>query len=231
MNRTLDDFLGGVGEPAGLSVEAVVFSLVLALVLGQAVAWVYTRTHRSLSYSQNFVQAMPMLCVTVALVMSVIGNSVARAFGLMGALAIIRFRTVVRDARDTAFLFFSLGAGIAAGSQNVLVAVAGTAVFGLAAFAMHYTGFGGRHTANALLRFQLPRDGGLDRALDRTLRRYCRSSSLVTLQERGQDEMVEYAYQVRLIDPSLRTRLLADMRELHGIEGVFLLAQDESTQA
>ena len=80
----------------------------LAAALGLVVALVYRATHKGLSYSQSFTQTILFVAVIVAIVMMVIGGNLARAFALVGALSIIRFRTVVKDTKDTAFIFASL---------------------------------------------------------------------------------------------------------------------------
>ena len=86
----------------------ILLSVLLAFVLGQVIAWVYFFTHTGLSYSRNFVQSLVLVTVVVALVMTIIGNNVTRAFGLMGAMSIIRFRNVIKDTRDMLFIFCGL---------------------------------------------------------------------------------------------------------------------------
>lgn len=95
------------------------------------VAWLYIWTHRGVSYSAAMSQSIVVLSLIVALLMLVVGNSVARAFGLFGALSLIRFRTPVKDSRDTVYLFFSVAVGIAAGTQNLGAALVGTLVVGV----------------------------------------------------------------------------------------------------
>src|SRR4030042_1814867 len=108
--------------------QAVLLSLLLAFVLGQVIAWVYYITHSGLSYSRSYVQSLILIAVVVSMVMAVIGNNIITAFGLMGALAIIRFRNVLQDTRDIAFIFCALVVGMAAGSQRYLTAILGTIV-------------------------------------------------------------------------------------------------------
>ena len=81
--------------------RSLLLSLTLAFVLGQMVAWVYQRTHSGLSYARSFTQSLVLLMMIVSLVMHVIGDSIVTAFGLIGALAIIRFRSgkVTRPSR------------------------------------------------------------------------------------------------------------------------------------
>src|SRR5678816_1178637 len=110
--------------------------LVLAFVLGLAIAWVYKRARRADGESDSFGVTLVLLTILIAMVTQVIGDNVARAFSLVGALSIVRFRTVVRDTQDTAFVIFSVAVGMAVGAGYPWLAVAGSAVVAVAAFAM-----------------------------------------------------------------------------------------------
>jgi hypothetical protein len=110
--------------------------LLLALGLGGAVAGVYRRTHRRSGSAGSFPVTLVLLSVLIAMVTQVIGDNVARAFSLVGALSIVRFRTVVRDTLDTAYVIFAVVVGMAVGAQNLWVALLGLGVVGTAAFFM-----------------------------------------------------------------------------------------------
>lgn len=93
--------------------------LAAAFALGVMVAGVYylSTSRASRKADRSFLATLVLLSVLIALVTLVIGNSIARAFSLAGALAIIRFRTVVEDTRDTAFVIFSVASGMAVGAN------------------------------------------------------------------------------------------------------------------
>jgi hypothetical protein len=137
---------GGMFTP-----QAVLLSLLLAFVLGQVIAWVYYFTHSGLSYSRSYVQSLILITVVVAMVMGVIGNNIITAVGLMGALALVRFRNVIKDTRDVVFIFCSLVVGMAAGSQRYLTAIMGTVILCAIAVYLHITNFGMHEPHNAFL--------------------------------------------------------------------------------
>ena len=121
--------------PNGLDVplDQMFGRLIVAFFLGCGVAGIYRWTHRKdAAYSPTFVTTLVLMAVLVAVVTQVIGQNSARAFGLLGALAIVRFRTMVRDTRDTAFVVFAVVEGMAAGAGYLPIALAG---FGIAAAA------------------------------------------------------------------------------------------------
>jgi len=112
----------------------VLVRLFFALILGAMVAWIYLRTTKNGEFGGSFPVTLTLLSILIAMVTQVIGDSVARAFSLVGALSIVRFRTVVKDTRDTAYVIFAVVVGMAAGAGNIKVALIGMAVMGIAGF-------------------------------------------------------------------------------------------------
>lgn len=185
-------------------------SLLLSFVLGQLVAWLYSITHRGMTWSRNMVHSIVMLSMIVTGVMLVVGDSIARAFGLVGALAIIRFRTVVRDARDTTFIFLALAVGIAVGAHQPMIAILATVIVGLAAVVLHFTHFGARYVDAGVLRLRSTQ--GISR-LEPVIGEWCTFYKL--LKERTvQDNEVEYSFEVRLYNPDEREAFEAAFRAL-----------------
>jgi uncharacterized membrane protein YhiD involved in acid resistance len=126
---------GALLEPAAPLI--VLGRLVEALFFGVVVAFIYRRTRSSSETSPSFTVTLVLLSILIAMVTQVIGDNVARAFSLVGALSIVRFRTVVRDTQDTAFVIFAVAVGMAVGAGYPWLAVAGLTVVAIAAFAMN----------------------------------------------------------------------------------------------
>lgn len=114
----------------------VLLRLVAALALGALVALVYRLTRSVSEEGRSFTGTLVLLCILIAMVTQVIGDNVARAFSLVGALSIVRFRTVVRDTQDTAYVIFAVAVGMAVGANDPWVAIAGIAVVAIAAVVM-----------------------------------------------------------------------------------------------
>jgi hypothetical protein len=110
--------------------------LVAAVVLGAGVAWIYRASRDPNDAGPTFPATLVLLSVLIAASTQVIGDNVARAFSLVGALSIVRFRTVVRDTQDTAFVIFAVVTGMAVGARDLTVAGIGFAVVGVAALLM-----------------------------------------------------------------------------------------------
>jgi len=114
----------------------VLVRLIAALLLGGVAALIYRLTRAESEVTPSFTATLVLLSILIAMVTQVIGDNVARAFSLVGALSIVRFRTVVRDTQDTAFVIFSVAVGMAVGAGYPWLAVAGSSVVAVAAFAM-----------------------------------------------------------------------------------------------
>lgn len=95
------------------SVADVVLVLLLSFALSAYIGWIYMNTHHGTSYTQSFVFTLVLNGMVVALVMLIIGSDIARAFSLVGALSIIRFRNAVKETRDVGFIFFTMAVGMA----------------------------------------------------------------------------------------------------------------------
>jgi len=208
--------------------ENVVLSLLLAFVLGQVIAWVYYFTHSGLSYSRTYVQSLVLVTIVVAMVMAVIGDNIIRAFGLMGALAIIRFRNVVKDTRDIVFIFCSLVVGMAAGSQRYAIAVMGTVMISLIAIYLDLTGFGTHQPHNGFLRFSLSGHIGPRHPVPDILKRFCGNFTLISAQDSGfGSSEVEYAYQLMVRNAKKNEEMLSELEKVEGIENISLTMQEQ----
>ena len=124
------------------SFHFILLSLTLSSVFSWFIAWIYMKTQGEKKYSQTFVQTLVLVCVIITAVMAIIGNSLARAFGLVGAVSIIRFRTKVKDPLDTAFLFFAITVGMANGLRLYVLSFLTTLFVSLLIFIMYRTRFG-----------------------------------------------------------------------------------------
>ena len=214
---------GGVFTP-----QNVLLSLLLAFILGQVIAWVYYFTHSGLSYSRSYVQSLVLVTIVVAMVMAVIGDNIIRAFGLMGALAIIRFRNVVKDTRDIVFIFCSLVVGMAAGSQRYAIAVGGTIVISLIALYLYLTGFGTHEPHNGFLRFSLKGHIGPRHPVPTILKRFCGNFTLISVQDSGfGSPLVEYAYQLMIRNAAKNEQMLSELEKIEGIENISLTMQEQ----
>lgn len=196
----------------------VLIRLLVALALGAAVAFIYRRTRKSLEFTASFPGTLVLLAVLIAMVTQVIGDNVARAFSLVGALSIVRFRTVVRDTQDTAYVIFAVVVGMAVGAKTPMVGVIGLAVIGGTAFLMMPRA----HLVPPvepvfLLTLRIALGVDVNQLLGGVLDSRVRERELLSMGTVRQGASVEVIYEMRL-----RSEVSADdlLNSLHRIEGV-----------
>jgi hypothetical protein len=221
--QLLEDTPGGVGV---FTLQTMILSLLLAIALGQVLAWVYYLTHRSLAYSRSYVHSLILIAVVISAVMSVIGNNLITIVGMLGALAIVRFRNVVKDTRDIAFIFCALIVGIATGSHRYLTAVLGTGILSLIILYLGLTDFAEHEPQNGFVRFCLRGPLGPDHPVLGILQRYCGSFTLISMQGGIAGEPAEYAYQILIRNIAENGGFLSDLEKVEGVGNIRLTTED-----
>jgi hypothetical protein len=207
-------------------------SLLVGFIVGQFIGWCYMWSHRGVSYTRTFTQSLILIAMVSSMSMVLVTTNVLGALGLLGGLALIRFRTVVRDARDTTFVLISLVAGMASGLGFYLASVVGTGLVCLAALYLHRVGFGSWRALDSVLRFEVVRSRVESPDLSRLLREFCRRVDLVSVDDvtalvEGQPERCQCAFKIRMRHPEMGAELVAALRERHGADAVHLLVQQE----
>lgn len=226
----MDQFLEMFGPGRILSIEQIVMSLLMAFVLSLAIASIYRWTYRSLSYSRSFVHTLVLGSLVTCTMIMAIGNNLAAGLGILGTLAIIRFRTPIRDPRDIIFLFACLANGIACGASVFPVAIIGTIFFCIVAMYLHWSPFASKRQYEGLLRFFLPVKSEAENAVETVFAQYCSSSLMIAMREAEQGGVLEYSYHVRLRDPAYQKDLINALNEIEEIEEVSMLMQRSTVE-
>lgn len=211
------EFLAHIYTPS-----EVLINLAVAFILVMMIAFTYRATHRGLSYSQSFVLTLVLVGVVTAMVIMVIGNNLARAFALVGALSIIRFRTVVKDTKDTAYVFFALAGGMAAGTSSYFIACAGTVFLCGLAFVLDRANFGSLYKSEFILRFRANAENSGD--YNALIQQFAASSNLIHIQPAGDRTSTHLTLDIVMkkdVDPAV---LASQLEATDGISEVMLIA-------
>ena len=224
----MPDWLRRTLDVPATSWEVMLPRLVTALALGVLVTLVYRGTRRSANVAPTFPATLVLLTILIALVTQVIGDNVARAFSLVGTLSIVRFRTIVRDTKDTAFVIFAVVVGMAVGAGQPAAAVCGIAVTAVAA---------------ALFRDRPPGPAAFDRdvivavrlgwseeseaAVADALARHAGDVVLASAGTTRHGAAMELSFRVRLRPDARPSRLVAELNRLEGVQGVELRSERE----
>lgn len=205
-----------------LGLEALATRIGAAFLLGCLVAGVYRLTRRPLSNdAPSLVPTLVLLTVLISIITLVIGNSVARAFSLVGALAIVRFRTVVEDTRDTAFVIFAVGIGMAAGTGARDEILIGVPIASVAALLFRRSGKSESADRQVyLLTVRVGVGPNPDVGLHESLLKHFRTYRLVTTATARQGAALDLTYAGPLRAPETAAGLVAEMNGLPGVQSV-----------
>jgi hypothetical protein len=201
----------------------VLVRLLVALAMGGVVAWIHRRTRHHAETSTSFSVTLVLLAVLIAMVTQVIGNNVARAFSLVGALSIVRFRTVVRDTQDTAYVIFSVVVGMAIGARDLWVGIIGIVVIGMAAFLMMTRAkMSGDSIPTFLLSLRIGVGHDLETLIGNALKEHFLEHKLVSVATAKQGSLLEVIYETRLRPSGSPETLVKALNQIEGIQSVRL---------
>lgn len=200
----------------------VILNSLVAFVLGLFIAYTYKKTHQGLSYSQSFVLTIIFVTIIIGFVMMVIGNSLARAFALVGALSIIRFRTVVKDTKDTAYVFMALAVGMGAGTGNYFIAVYATAFMSGVAWILYKFNFGVQKSSDFILRFYF--DKTVEDTYVQYINEHSENNALLHMEPSGDKKKLYMTYDISLKENVEMNNFLTVFNKIDGISEVVLIS-------
>ena len=212
-----------------ISILDMVVVMVLSFALSAFIGWIYKTTHRGTSYTQSFVFTLVLNGMVVALVMLIVGSNIARAFSLVGALSIIRFRNAVKESRDVGFIFFTMAVGMAIGTKFYLLAIIAAVVISLMILVMTRFNWFAREMSSQILRIQVPNNLPFDTLFDQTLLKFTSTSELISVDSVHSGMLTELTYTIGLKRSNLIQEFISDIKKLNGNNKVTLIAGYNNT--
>lgn len=222
-------FQFGDTAPIPTDLPTLLLGLLLSFMCGQILAWIYMYTHTGLSYSRNFVSSLIIIPITVALVMMVLDNNLITAFSLLAVFAIVRFRNILRDTLDTAYILALIVVGMASGTQKFSTAIVGTVVTSLALIFIWFTNFGSRQRYDLILNLQWSEPLSRLDYLQDFLKRHSLKTRLASQRSDEELDKTHLSYRLLLRDPDRVDLLLSEIKQIDGVSDVSSMrAEDES---
>lgn len=228
MNDLFNSFLSPDIPAASGGAESVLLALLLAFVIGHIIAWTYMLTHTGLSYSQMFASSLLVLPVIVALTMMLLAGNILIALGLLSVFAMIRFRNVLKDTRDTTFILWSVVEGVAAGTQRFSVGVVGVLIVAAVFLYLRLTSFGGRHRYDVVVSLQWSGNGSVE-PLREVFRRHSVRTQLASQHDIDAERM-DLSYRLLLRDPGRARELVAELETTQGVQRVALFHRSDEAE-
>ncbi len=186
------------GQTEVLPLWELFFALGVTVFCTLIIGAVYRYTHSSPGYSQSYVQTLVLTAMVTTVIMVVIGSNLARAFSLIGALSIIRFRNAVKETRDVGYIFFGLAVAMAAGTRFYSIALGATGAICATMVVLHSLGYGRSDEApERLLKIRLPAGEDPLVVLEDTFKQLFTGYSLVLLESARQGLFLNAVFSVR----------------------------------
>lgn len=219
MPEWLNQTLSGQSD---LSATEMAVRLVVALFCGLLVAVILQLVRPRNAIAPTFPATLVLLTILCAMLPQIIGENVAWAFGLVGALSIVRFRTVIEDTKDISFVIFAVLVGMAVGAGRLQVAAIGIPIVGFAAFLMKPRGDAASFGARSTLSIRV----GVGRKPEEVVRpvfeTYLKRFNLVSGSVGRQGTTLDLKYDIQLRPEIEPTDLIDELNRLEGIQGVEL---------
>ncbi len=205
-----------------LPLEELSIQVGASIVAGFVVAAIYRATILGRNRSASLPTTLVLLTVMTAILTLVIGGNVARAFGLVGALSIVRFRTVVDDTRDTAFVIFAVVVGMAVGANYALLAAVATVAVAIVSAIMRWGVPAARLNVSPKMQLCVRVDAGLDlAAVLAVMQKYASDVQATGASTAKQGAAMEVTYGVRLGgEPETMIPFVAELHRLDGVQSV-----------
>ena len=211
------------------SVGDIAVALSLSFVLSAIIGWVYRFTHRNVSYSQSYVQTLVILGMLISLIMLVVGSNIARAFALVGALSVVRFRNAIKETRDVGFIFLVMGVGMAAGTRFYTLAIVATVAICLIITVMYRFNWFALNVQRQVVKVQVPPDGDYVEGIRDVLIRLTSEFELVSMESVRGGALTELMYTVRLAKGREPAELIAALSERTAGQRVTVLTGYDQT--
>ena len=221
-------FYAGTSAPSS-PLSTILLSLLLACALGQVIGWVYMQTHVSPSYSKSFTASLVTLPVIVALMMILMAGSTVIAFGLLAVFAVVRFRNVLKDTRDTTYVLWAIVSGMGVGTMHYVESIAGLFVVGLMMAYLRVSDFGGRHGYDAVLSLDVAAGNNVDELLSPLLQRHA-----TRWKRSGDQHLTQHAttvaYQLLMRDPDRCDELRQELLDRSEVEQISLYVTADQSE-
>ena len=228
----MPEFLTRAAEAVPLIGLEVLGRLVIAMLLGGVVTLVYRFTRPADEIAPSFTVTLVLLSILIAMVTQVIGDNVARAFSLVGALSIVRFRTVVRDTQDTAYVIFAVAVGMAAGAGQAVLAVSGIGVVAVAALAMRRGAIVmPERQAPFVLKVRLGLGHDASTVLRPVFDEYLIARHLTSIETTKQGVALEQCYRASLKNEERAADFVRALHRIDGVQGISLERADSQKES
>jgi hypothetical protein len=208
---------------SGRDIFDILFSLILAFFIALIISQIYKYTHRGMNYELTFMTTLVFLAPIVAVVMMFIRGDLVLSLGLIGSLSIIRFRTPIKDTRDMVFLFWVIAVGLGCGTYNWIIVIISTIFIVIVMFVLYFIKYGRSRNTDFVLVIS-GTSSYQSEAIEQLIQRYTSEARIRS--KEVEEDFWEIIFELRFahLTGALTDNLIKDVKKLHGVNKVALLA-------
>lgn len=210
------------------SSAVIIINILTSFIIALIISWVYQKTHYGISYSRSFLTTLVIMAVLSSVAMMILSNNLVRALGVLGIFALIRFRTILKDTRDVAFLFFALAMGMAVGTNNYVIATISTVMISFMLLILAKYNFGSVVKNGFLLVLLADKDFNFENA-DKFISRHAKSKQFLQAKTQSGGEQ-EYYFSIIFKDDFSFGDFMGQMRAMNGVRAVELISGKNSAE-
>ena len=205
-----------------MPIQTVLLVLLVAFLVSLIIYLTYKNTYTGVLYNPRFNVSLIMITMVTTMVMVVIGSNISVSLGMVGALSIIRFRTAVKDPRDTAFIFWCVVSGLACGTQNYTIVIVGSVFICLILFL--FKKFTTKNNKYVLIikgkSFDLKE---VEKTLDRKLKDYICKGKYISVNG------MEIIYDIKIKDSKISDDIIVSLSKVSGVNTINIVSSNTDT--
>ena len=205
-----------------MPIQTVLLVLLVAFLVSLIIYLTYKNTYTGVLYNPRFNVSLIMITMVTTMVMVVIGSNISVSLGMVGALSIIRFRTAVKDPRDTAFIFWCVVSGLACGTQNYTIVIVGSVFICLILFL--FKKFITKNNKYVLIikgkSFDLKE---VEKTLDRKLKDYICKGKYISVNG------MEIIYDIKIKDSKISDDIIVSLSKVSGVNTINIVSSNTDT--
>lgn len=217
----------GVAADTTLDVGNTITYMLVAAVFGLIIGGVYFAVCKREQRSLSFFLSMVMIPAVVAVVISLIGSNVARAFSIAGVFALVRYRSIPGDGKDIAFVFMAMASGLACGLGYLTLGLTVVVVLSVVVILVNFAGKFIVKSECRQLRILIPEDMDYQGVFDDLLKEYTSKASLERIKTTNMGTLYELTYLVYLKNGINEKKFMDEIRTRNGNLTVIMSKQEK----
>lgn len=196
-----------------LTIESVLLSIIVSLILGVAIALLHMKTSR---YNKNFVLTLAILPTLVELIILMVNGNLGTSVAVLGAFSLVKFRSIPGNSREIMNIFFAMAIGLATGMGQLVLAIVMTVIIGLVIFILSKTNFGENGKQERVLKITIPENLDYIEIFDDIFTKYTTKNDLFHVKTTNMGSMFELSYIITLKDINDQKKFIDEIRTRNG---------------